>query len=497
MIPFLNSPVKLEVLPAESMPGQHMSSSADGQVHEFAGIMANISSESADSGEALPGGMQKLLGQLGLDQQQMQSLQQFIGNGKNLPHAAQQMLSELQVLSQADAMSAEDMAKALETLQVLIDKLPPAARQQFAPVISGLEQLSAQTRAEVEQTENTAEHEDIGEEPIALAGKLPQQRNEKAADIEHKLQVTDGKPAVSEADTAVATENTETVEIIPPVSAQSSDKPSERTHIPAAVSQAGARNTQAVNVNQANERSPAFYPQNYGESVDPEVTADTKEVLVNIKTNAANNRNSLNLFTAAKMNPAILQSQSASAQGAAFSGNEGQGFMNSQGQQTGGTSFLQMMAQASPAAITQNIHKPEWGSAVGERISWMIGNRMQSAKLHITPAHLGPIEMKINIEKNAAHVSFVSDHQVVRNALEQAVPKLRDMLQEQELDLVDVDIHEKDQQQSAFSEQLTSQDSAPGDQNNRNQLADENDQDIDSVEKPPQIVSSALLDTFA
>jgi flagellar hook-length control protein FliK len=110
---------------------------------------------------------------------------------------------------------------------------------------------------------------------------------------------------------------------------------------------------------------------------------------------------------------------------------------------TGNASYTQLMTQATAQPVTQNIHKPEWGNAIGQRISWMIGSKLQGAQLRITPAHLGPVDIRISIESGVAQVSFVSNHQVVRDALEQAIPRLREMMEGQNLELGDVDISDR------------------------------------------------------
>ena len=150
------------------------------------------------------------------------------------------------------------------------------------------------------------------------------------------------------------------------------------------------------------------------------------------------------------------------------------------------------MSQTTPQPITQNIHKPEWGGAVGNRINWMIGNNIQSAQLRITPNHLGPVDIKISMEKDVVQVSFVSNHQVVRDALESSVPRLKEMLSEENLDLVNVDIGEK---------HLAEQDQASEDQASSsaqsNKVSSESDSDTLNESEVIVTSTSGLLDLYA
>jgi len=100
---------------------------------------------------------------------------------------------------------------------------------------------------------------------------------------------------------------------------------------------------------------------------------------------------------------------------------------------------------AKPSAIpTLNLHqplnRPEWRDEMASRVSWLVKNDQSSAQLRINPAHLGPMEISIKISQDQASVSFVSQHIQVREAVEQAVPRLREMLEQQGLNLTDVDI---------------------------------------------------------
>ena len=58
----------------------------------------------------------------------------------------------------------------------------------------------------------------------------------------------------------------------------------------------------------------------------------------------------------------------------------------------------------------------------------------------MNPAHLGPLEVRISIRDDQATISFVSAHGQVRDALQAAIPHLREMLGDNGLNLSNVDI---------------------------------------------------------
>jgi len=69
-----------------------------------------------------------------------------------------------------------------------------------------------------------------------------------------------------------------------------------------------------------------------------------------------------------------------------------------------------------------------WASDVGQKIVWMVGNEKHSAQLTLNPPQMGPIEISLNINRDSATAVFVSANPEVREALESAMPRLREML---------------------------------------------------------------------
>ena len=100
-----------------------------------------------------------------------------------------------------------------------------------------------------------------------------------------------------------------------------------------------------------------------------------------------------------------------------------------------------------------------WDQAVGERMLWMVGRQVQGAEVRITPPQLGPIDIRITIQNDQANVTFAAQHGVVREALEASIPRLREMLGENNLQLVNVDVNQRnnsEQRASNFSNQSSS-----------------------------------------
>ena len=74
--------------------------------------------------------------------------------------------------------------------------------------------------------------------------------------------------------------------------------------------------------------------------------------------------------------------------------------------------------------LTQNA----WADDFSQKITWVATQHGQSAELHLNPPQLGPLEVLIKVNGDQATALFTSQHAVVRDAIEQALPKLREML---------------------------------------------------------------------
>ena len=92
------------------------------------------------------------------------------------------------------------------------------------------------------------------------------------------------------------------------------------------------------------------------------------------------------------------------------------------------------------STITANLISPDWSKQMTQQVSFMLQGGVQKAEIKLNPAHLGPMEIKLSINDDKASIQFVAQHAPVRDALDQAMPRLREMLEQQGLNLADVDV---------------------------------------------------------
>lgn len=104
-------------------------------------------------------------------------------------------------------------------------------------------------------------------------------------------------------------------------------------------------------------------------------------------------------------------------------------------------------AAAKPLSvpIQSPLNNARFAPELSDRMLMMVSKRVQVAEIRIDPPDLGPVDVKVRYNKEQAHVTFTSHVATVRDAIEQSVPKLREMFEESGLGLGDVDVQDKSQ----------------------------------------------------
>ena len=85
---------------------------------------------------------------------------------------------------------------------------------------------------------------------------------------------------------------------------------------------------------------------------------------------------------------------------------------------------------------------PEAGfdDAFGARIGWMAGQQIGRAEIRLNPEHLGVVDIRLDLDGSRVSVELASASHDVRQALEASLGRLRDMLEQQGLDLARADV---------------------------------------------------------
>jgi flagellar hook-length control protein FliK len=146
--------------------------------------------------------------------------------------------------------------------------------------------------------------------------------------------------------------------------------------------------------------------------------------------------------------------------------------------------------EASPTPtlkVGAGVETPAFGQGLADRVSWMVDNNLNGAKLQVNPPQLGPIEVRVVVQGDQAQVWLTSHSAVTRDALEASSSKLKEMLGGQGFSQVSVDISHRSFQER--SPQAQTYDWTPS--------ADRGESTAPSFTAATPRLSSGALDAYA
>lgn len=147
----------------------------------------------------------------------------------------------------------------------------------------------------------------------------------------------------------------------------------------------------------------------------------------------------------------------------------------------------QQLFNAHPQLLT-----PRWGQAVGERMIMMAQHGPRSAQIQLDPPELGFMQIRVHVQgQDQISVSFTSPNPAVRDALEQQMPRLREMLAEQGLELSEGAISDDSSNSGQGS------DSRGGSEGRTGGYAGGGSGELDSESLPGNAVAVGLVDYYA
>lgn len=110
------------------------------------------------------------------------------------------------------------------------------------------------------------------------------------------------------------------------------------------------------------------------------------------------------------------------------------------------------VAQTAQAPLPLGQMPSEAGAALTERINVMLSKNLKQVDIRLDPPELGRMQIKLGVNNDQASVHITVANQQARDAVEQAMPRLRDMLQQQGLQLTQGSV----QQQDSGAQQMAS-----------------------------------------
>lgn len=103
-------------------------------------------------------------------------------------------------------------------------------------------------------------------------------------------------------------------------------------------------------------------------------------------------------------------------------------------------STLPPTAHSEAITVRAPIHAEGWGGQFADKVVWIARSDIQSAQINISPPQLGPIQITVNLSGDQASIAFASPHAEVRQAIESALPQLKEMLSSTGINLGDANV---------------------------------------------------------
>ena len=135
---------------------------------------------------------------------------------------------------------------------------------------------------------------------------------------------------------------------------------------------------------------------------------------------------------------------------------------------------------------------PQFSEEIGGQVRVFVNNGLQEARLQLTPADLGKVQITINMEGDHARVVFVAETAVARDLLDQSMPRLREMLQQSGIQLAQGDVN--DQAESQRREGRTGGDAEALAQNGPENASGSEEQRFDPARG--EVTDSGRVDTY-
>lgn len=159
------------------------------------------------------------------------------------------------------------------------------------------------------------------------------------------------------------------------------------------------------------------------------------------------------------------------------------------------TAALQQMNDAQgPQSnkLAPQVGTPDWNQALGQKVVWMVQGVQQSATLTLNPPDLGPMQVTLHVSNNQATANFTAHQPEVRHALEAAMPRLREMLNDAGIQLGQSNVSAgSPNQQGAFSDQRQ------GGSRQSNQADNAVEPTLHVSHIPVSTSGTGIVDTFA
>lgn len=95
------------------------------------------------------------------------------------------------------------------------------------------------------------------------------------------------------------------------------------------------------------------------------------------------------------------------------------------------------------ASVDAPVRTPAFAPELGEKVVWLASRGAQIAELTLNPPQMGSLEVRLTVAGGEAGAQFFSPNPAVRDALEAALPKLRELMAQAGINLGDASVRDQ------------------------------------------------------
>jgi flagellar hook-length control protein FliK len=104
---------------------------------------------------------------------------------------------------------------------------------------------------------------------------------------------------------------------------------------------------------------------------------------------------------------------------------------------------LRHMETRMNVSVEAHVKSPAFANELGEKVVWLAGRNGQIAELTLNPPQMGSVEIRLTVAGGEAGAQFFSANPAVREALETALPKLRELMAQAGINLGEANVRDQ------------------------------------------------------
>lgn len=151
-------------------------------------------------------------------------------------------------------------------------------------------------------------------------------------------------------------------------------------------------------------------------------------------------------------------------------------------------------AVAPATTLYSRVGTPAWDQQLGQKVVFMAAGGEHSATMELNPPDLGPLQVVLSVNKDQATAAFTSAAPEVRQALEAALPRLREMMGEAGIQLGNATVSAGTSDQNPSNQAASS---GSGQRGVSGRVGPGDDNDAEAPRTTIRRLPSGAVDTFA